>query len=125
VALIKFKLEGAGALDGDYEVDRFPTTRELVAFRKDAGLSPKELQEVFEEGGVEQLPMFAWVSQFRKGRLDLAAQVLDLPYDQWGGIKAEGDEDEPEDPTSGSASGSRTDAPIEPSGETSPSGSES
>lgn len=106
MSLLKFTLDGAGALDGDYDVTHFPTTRELVAFRKDAGLSPSDLQEVFEEGGVEQLPMFAWVCQFRAGRKDLARQVLDLPYDLWGGVSTEEPEgeDEPEDPTGASAS---------------------
>lgn len=106
MSLLKFTLEGAGALDGEYEITHFPTTRELVAFRKDAGLSPSDLQEVFEEGGVEQLPMFAWVVQYRAGRKDLARQVLDLPYDLWGGIATEEPEGEgePEDPTSASVS---------------------
>lgn len=106
MSLLKFTLEGAGALDGDYEVTHFPTTRELIAYRKDAGLSPSDLQEVFEEGGVEQLPLFAWVVQYRNGRPDLAKLVLDLPYDKWGGVSTEEPEGEgePEDPTPASAS---------------------
>lgn len=106
MSLLKFTLEGAGALDGEYELDHFPTTRELVAYRKDAGLSPADLQEVFEQGGMEQLPMFAWVVQYRRGRKDLARQVLDLPYDKWGGLSTEEPEgeDDPADPTTESAS---------------------
>jgi hypothetical protein len=104
VSLLQFTLTGAGELDGEYDVETFPSTRELVAYRKDAGLTPSELQEVFEEGGVEQLPLFAWVVQYRRGRKDLARKVLDLPYDLWGGIdtvEPEG-EGEPEDPTNAS-----------------------
>lgn len=100
--LLKFKLTGAGELDGEYEVDRFPTTMELVAYRKALGLTPHELQEVMSEGGIEQLPMFAWVVQTRKGRKDLAAAVLDLPFDAWGGMEDvddDKDEVEGEDPT--------------------------
>jgi len=101
VSLLTFTLNGAGELDGEYVIETFPTTRELVAFRKDAGLSSGELQEVFEEGGFEQLPLFAWVVHYRNGRKDLARKVLDLPYDQWAGIKTEEPEGEgePEDPT--------------------------
>jgi hypothetical protein len=96
--LLKFKLTGAGDLDGLYEVERFPNTRELITYRKDAGLSPSELQEVLAEGGVEQLPLFAYVCHLRNGRKDLAAQVLDLPYDSWGGMEDVDDgKEEPED----------------------------
>ncbi len=94
--LLKFRMTGAGDLDGEYEIERFPTTMELVQYRKAVGLGPAELQEVMSEGGVEQLPMFAWVFHVRRGRKDLAAQVLDLPYDAWGGMEDLDDGDEPE-----------------------------
>lgn len=103
--LLKSKLSGAGDLDGEYTIERFPTTMELVQYRKAIGLTPSELQEVMSEGGVEQLPMFAWVFHVRRGRKDLAAQVLDLPYDAWGGMEDVDDgtgDDQPqegEDPT--------------------------
>lgn len=107
MSLLHFTLSGAGdALDGEYDIDRFPNTRELVAFRKALGLTPSELQEVFSEGGMEQLPMFAWVYWHRRGEPAKAAAVLELPFDLWGGIEAvepEG-EGEPEDPTPASDS---------------------
>lgn len=72
-------------LDGEYELEPQPNTRELTRFRKEAGISPSELTEILSVGSLELLPLYVYTALQRQGKGDLASRVLDVPFDLWTG----------------------------------------
>ena len=112
---------GEYGLDGEYELDRHPTGREMNRFRKDAEMSPSDLTDAIANGAVDVVRLYAHTALSRAGRADLASKVMDVPLDLLAGIEvvddSEGDDENADvvqahgvgaavdlPPTSGSAS---------------------
>lgn len=92
---MKIRLEGLsefGIADGEYDLDPSPSTREFTRFRKEAGLSPSEMQDAVVNGGLEVVPFYVYTALQRAGEPGKAAGVIDIPFDRWAGMKVVTDE---------------------------------
>lgn len=98
-------------LEGEYDLDRHPTGREMNRFRKEAEMTPSDLTDAVSGSGLDIIRLYAYTALARSGRVDLAAKILDIPLDRLGGIEVERDDEDEEQedveqlpPTSGSES---------------------
>ena len=97
---MKIRLTGTGEfnLDGEYELEPHPNTRELTRFRKEAGMSPSEVADALSLGGIEVVPLYVYTALQRQGRSADAVRVLDVPFDVWAGADLDKKGADAEDP---------------------------
>lgn len=107
------------SIDGEYELV-VPTTRDLMLFRKGAGVSPSEMGEIMAAGGTERLAVLAYTALRHAGKdaPGVIDKLLDAPLDQLSDLtdESEGEEEADLPPTGAPAE------PETPSGERDSSG---
>jgi hypothetical protein len=108
-------------LEGEFDLDRHPTGREMNRFRKEAEMSPSELTDAVSGSGLDVVRLYAYTALARAGLVDAAAKVLDVPLDLLKGIEVETDDDDEQEegqlpPTLGSGSNESERSDAEPSG---------
>lgn len=81
--MASLKIEGiSDLLDGVYDVVT-PSTRELMHYRQDTGISPDELSQIMISQGIEMVPVMIFSAMMRAGkpRIGVADQLIDMPAD--------------------------------------------
>ena len=88
---MKINLQGLEAYNipsGEYDLQPGPTGREMNRFRREAELTPAELTNALEGGGLDIVRLYAYVALERGGHPLEAANVLDIPFEDLRKIKA-------------------------------------
>lgn len=88
---MKINLQGLEAYNipaGEFELAPGPTGREMNRFRREAELTPAELTNALEGGGLDVVRLYAYVALERGGHPLEAPNVLDIPFEELRKISA-------------------------------------